>query len=284
MSAVRVSILTNSYNSGDFIERTIESVKAQDYEAFEYIVLDSGSTDGTADVLARHPWIDLVADAPATIVDKINLGLERARGDIIGWISADDVYLPGAISKAVRALDEHPEALAVYCNFLEIDADDRDVRREKSRQATTDDLLNVKNFVPHQTTFFRRDAALAVGGVRHGIDRVMDWDLWIRLSRRGPLLYVDDYWAAFRVHAAQGSQVKRFDFWPEGRRMTREHGAKLVSPLVLTHYRDRAAGALRMLAHGDFTRFGCTARGHLTAMWRGSGLSRAVARRRPPRS
>jgi glycosyltransferase involved in cell wall biosynthesis len=264
----RVSIITPSYNTGDYIERTISSVQQQDFEGYEYIVLDSRSTDGTAEVLARHPWINVVTDAPGPIVHKLNLGLEMARGEIVGWISADDVYLPGAMSKAVAALDAHPDAVLVYCNFLEIDAEDQECRRERSRQATTSDLLNVANFVPHQTAFFRREAALAAGGIRHGIDLVIDWDLWIRLSKLGPILYVDDYWAAFRVHPDQGSMVKRFDMYPAGRRMTRGHGADFFSPFVFSHYRAKARGALRMLASGDLRTFGSTARGHLSGMLR----------------
>jgi glycosyltransferase involved in cell wall biosynthesis len=274
-NAPRVSIITPSYNTGDYIERTIESVRDQDFEGYEYIVLDSRSTDATPEVLARHPWVTVVEDAPPTIVDKLNRGLEMARGEIIGWISADDVYRPGAIGKAVAALDARPDAVLVYCNFLEIDADDREVRRERSRQATTSDLLNVANFVPHQTAFFRRDAALRAGGIRHGMDRVIDWDLWIRLSKLGPILYVDDYWAAFRVHPDQGSMVKRFDMYPEGRRMTREHGAKLFAPFVFSHYRAKAGGALRMLARGDLRRLGSTATGHLRGMWRSARTPRS---------
>src|SRR6266545_3406317 len=103
-----VSVITPSFNSGPFIEATIRSVLEQDYPSVEHIVLDSGSTDQTPEVLGRYPSLRVVSPAPATIAKKINLAFELASGEIFMWINADDVLLPGAITRAVAALQSDP--------------------------------------------------------------------------------------------------------------------------------------------------------------------------------
>src|SRR5579884_1070248 len=104
-SCPTVSIVTPSYNMGHFIEATIESVLSQDYPSIEYIVMDGGSTDGTLDILRRYAgalkWYSQEDNGAG---DAINRGFESSRGDIFAYLNADDFYLPGAVSTAVRYL------------------------------------------------------------------------------------------------------------------------------------------------------------------------------------
>lgn len=250
-----MSVVTPSYNTGRFIEETLRSVHEQDYPRVEHIVLDSGSTDETPEILARFPSVRLITPAPGGVSEKVNHGFEIAQGEIIAWINADDYYLPGAISKAVAALRGHPEAALVYCNYLHVDEDSVEVERERSKQAGLRELLEERNWVPHQTVFMRREALDHVGTVNTRYPLVQDWDLWIRIAKEFPILWVDDWWAAFRVSRGQRSDVHKYAFWSQGRRMTREHGARFFTPLFRDYWRGKLTRAGRMLLRGDLRTF-----------------------------
>ena len=242
-----VSIVTPSYNTGRYIDETLRSVAEQDYPRIEHIVLDSGSTDETPQILARYPSVRVVSD-PGGVTAKVNRGFELARGDILAWINADDFYLPGAVRKAVAAFLESPRAALVYCNYLDVDERSAEIARRKSRQCTAAELVDDWNWVPHQTAFFRRDAIAVVGPLDARYELVQDWELWIRLAKQFPIRYVDDYWAAFRISRGQRSDLKKYAYWREARDMTRSHGGRIWSPLVRRHYGGkirRAAGMLR---------------------------------------
>jgi glycosyltransferase involved in cell wall biosynthesis len=247
-----VSIVTPSYNTGAYIEETLRSVQMQDYPRVEHIVLDSGSTDETPGILARFPSVRLISPAPGGISEKVNHGYSIAQGEIVGWINADDYYLPGAISKAVEALKKNPEVALVYCNFLHVDEHSVELDRERSKQASFRELLEERNYVPHQTAFVRREALERVGPVDTRYPLVQDWDLWIRISRHFPILYIDDWWGAFRIRRGQRSDIHKYAFWMQGRKMTAEHGARFFSPLFWNFWRGKFSRAVRMLARGQF--------------------------------
>jgi glycosyltransferase involved in cell wall biosynthesis len=247
-----VSIVTPSYNTGPYIEDTLRSVRDQDYPRIEHLVLDSGSTDGTDAVLARFPSIRLVQPAPSGLVAKVNLGFTMARGDIVGWLCSDDFYLPGAISKAVDALRHNPGVGLVYCNDLLVNRYGLEMKRIRSRQAMHSELVLERNWVPHATVFMRREALDCVGPLDGRFPLVCDWDLWIRMSRRFPILFVDDWWGAFRVRDDQRSNLHKYESWKEGWKMTREHGAGYFSPYFRNYWRAKLVRGAAMLGRGEF--------------------------------
>ena len=106
-----VSIVTPSFNHVKYIEATMQSVFSQDYPNIEYIVVDGGSNDGTVDIIKKHEnrlawW---VSEKDKGQTDAINKGFARATGSILAWLNSDDTYEPGAVTAAVKYLQEHPE-------------------------------------------------------------------------------------------------------------------------------------------------------------------------------
>ena len=241
-----VSIVTPSYNTGRYIAETLRSVRQQAYPYLEHIVLDSGSTDETLEVLAQFPTVTVIGNAPAGMCEKVNLGFSMARGDVVAWLCADDYYLPGAIGKAIDALKANPDAALVYCNEVRVDEHSVEICRMRSQQTGHQQLVHEQDYIPHPTVFIRREALHAIGVLNVSFPHVCDWDLWIRISRRFALLYVDDWWAAVRKRPGQLSESHKFTTWLEGRLMARTHGAPFFRRRSWT-YRARTISRLAVM-------------------------------------
>lgn len=250
-----VSIVTPSYNTGRFIEETLRSVQMQDYPCIEHIVLDSCSTDQTPEILARFPSVRLIRPAPPDLTGKMNMGFAVARGDIVSILCADDYLLPGAVTKAVNALRANKEAAIVYCNFLSVDENSAEIERLRSKQVSFRELVDERNWIPSQTAFLRREAVERVGPFKERYMHVCDWDLFIRISKLFPILYVDDNWGAARVRKGQMSDVHKYAFWRQARRMTQGHGAPFFSHLFLDYWHGKFVRATAMLRNGQFAVF-----------------------------
>ena len=263
-----VSVVTPSYNTGRYIEETLRSVQAQDYPRLEHLVLDSESSDQTGAVLARFPDVRLIRPGPTGLVQKMNLGFPAARGEIVAWLCADDYYLPGTVRKAVEILKRHPQVAVVYANDLLVDERSVEIQRVRSRQTSHSELVHHRNWLPHPTVFIRREALACVGPLDDRYPLVCDWDLWIRLSQRFPILFVDDWWAAFRVHADQRSNRYKYQAWQEACRMTRGHGASYFSPHTRHYWGRKLAGAGALFCRGELSVLGAKLRELMAAMAR----------------
>jgi glycosyltransferase involved in cell wall biosynthesis len=213
MPRLRFSIITPSYNQAAFIGRTIDSVLAQtgDFD-LDYRVVDGASTDGTRDLLAgygaRLAW---VSERDRGQIDAINKGLRTATGDVVGWINSDDVLLPGALARVAAALTAHPEAEWVHGRCRIIDEHDHTMRRWVSlykhyrcRRHSFDNLLT-ENYVSQMTAFWRRRVHDEIGYLDPGLDLAFDYDLFLRLARRGAPIYLDDEIACFRMYGSSKS-------------------------------------------------------------------------------
>ena len=94
-----VSIVTPSLDQARFLEPTIQSVLDQKFDSLEYWVVDGGSQDGSVDLLGQYDSrLRWVSEPDSGQGDAINKGFQRSRGEIIGWLNADDVYCPGALN------------------------------------------------------------------------------------------------------------------------------------------------------------------------------------------
>lgn len=261
-----VSVVTPSFNTGAFIEDTLNSVAQQDYPRVEHIVLDSGSTDGTFEILARHPGVRLITPAPQGLSAKINLGFSQARGDIVCWLNADDYHLPGAISKAVDALKRHPGAGMAYGNSLQVDEKGVEIGRTRSKQASLREMLR-HNYIPLEGAFVRREVVERVGPLETRYPLVQDWDWFIRICKQSPVVWVDDWWGANRVQPRQRTQLYKADVWRQMRAMTRGHGGALL-PLFCCYWGPKLWRAGRMLLTGQFPRFRTKLRTHVASLGR----------------
>jgi glycosyltransferase involved in cell wall biosynthesis len=228
-----VTIVTPSFNQARFLEATIESVLSQDYPRIEYIVLDGGSTDGSVDILRKHePRLAAWSSKPDEgQTDAINRGFAVANGDILAYLNSDDIYFPGAVSKAVGYLQAHPEVGMVHGAAHYIDEAGRAVARFPSARTGHRDLRRGAPRIAQQAAFFRTTAWRMVGPLDPTFHYAMDYDLWVRLSAVTPLAYVPSLWAGFRLHGESKSMTVARQCWPEMMRVHFRDGGSVFSIL-----------------------------------------------------
>lgn len=205
-AAPRISIVTPSFNASTFIERTIRSVVDQQYPALEYIVQDGASADDTIRIVERHrPLLSRIAsESDRGQADALNRGFRHATGEILAYLNADDLLLPGALDYVAAFFETHPEVDAVYGHRVLIDEHDREIGRWVLPRHD-DAVLSWADYVPQETLFWRRRAWEAVGArFDDSFQFAMDWDLLVRMRDAGArFARVPRFLGAFRVHAAQ---------------------------------------------------------------------------------
>ena len=198
-----VSVLVTVRNGLPHVVEAVDSVLGQDFGDFELVVVDDGSTDGTAEALARRgdERLRLVRRAPEGRVAALNHGLGTARGRFVAILDADDVALPGRLSVPVRYLEDHPRVALVGAAIQPYVGQRRRPRRlPRSDRAIRWSFL-FRNPIFHSSATFRAEAAAAVGGYPAAITD--DAGLWLRLGRHHPLANLEVPLAAKRLHHGQ---------------------------------------------------------------------------------
>jgi glycosyltransferase involved in cell wall biosynthesis len=208
----RISVITPSYNQGQFIEATIQSVLSQEYPNLEYLVVDGGSTDGTLDILRRYSeklrWI---SEPDHGQVEAINKGLRLASGEILAYLNSDDLYLPGALQRVGRYFRDHPQAAWVSGRCLTVDADLRQTRclitiyKNLWLLTRSYRALLVLNYISQMGTFWRRPVYEQLGPLDERLHYTMDYEYWLRIGEHYPLQALPQNLAAFRLHASSKS-------------------------------------------------------------------------------
>jgi len=200
-----VSIVTPSYNQGQFLEQTIQSVLDQEYPHIEYIVIDGGSTDGSLEILRRYSnrlayWESEPDQGQAQAINK---GLIRATGSILSWLNSDDLLLPETVERAIRFFIEHPEIDVVYGRIERIDEQGRLIptpKLPKDRVTFAKELVIGESLVNQPGTFWRRLAMERAGLLDESLRYAMDYEYWMRIAMNGGrFLRLDEIVARFRL-------------------------------------------------------------------------------------
>lgn len=180
-----LTVVTPSWNQARWLEGCIQNVLAQGAADFEHIVFDNCSTDGTGDILARHPHLEAHIEPDSGQANALNKAFARARGEIICWLNADDQYLPGAFD-IVRREFANPVVDVIFGDCHEVfEGEPLKVRRAKFPRR--DDLLvwwEKRVDILQPAVFFRRRVLEEVGPLREDLHFIMDTELWWRISAR----------------------------------------------------------------------------------------------------
>jgi len=210
-----VTVVTPSLNQGEFIEETIRSVISQSYPALDYVIVDGGSTDATLDILTRYEgrlrWISEKDEGQS---DAVNKGFRMARGEILGWLNADDLYCPGAIGEAAQRFVEDSDVMMVYGAGDDIDDEGR-VLEQYPTEPFDFERLAYRCIICQPAVFMRKTLVEHVGYLNADLQCSMDLDLWIRCglaqkeNPRWKFVYVPSQWAHNRFHVQSKSLVLR---------------------------------------------------------------------------
>jgi glycosyltransferase involved in cell wall biosynthesis len=195
----RLSIVTPSYNQGQFLEATIRSVLLQGYPNLEYIVIDGGSSDNSIEIIKNYSqylnyWI---SEKDEGQVDAINKGLSVSTGVYIGWLNSDDMYTKQAFPKAISALlNSHKDAF-IHGNRIQIDAQDR-ICGCSDLPAFNPPTVSVPVF--SETAFWTRSIMDKAGMLDPTYQFSMDLEFFTRLHANGEAVKSNEFLGYFRCH------------------------------------------------------------------------------------
>jgi glycosyltransferase involved in cell wall biosynthesis len=221
------SVITPSFNQGQFIEQTIRSVLAQDYPYFEHLVFDGKSSDNTIEILQRFHHLRWTSEKDAGQSAALNKGFQLAKGEIIAWINSDDWYEPGAFASIGKFFSENPDKNVVMGNCNCIGANGEKLCVVVNKERGMEQLRRywkAKSIPTQPAVFFRRKLLEEVGLLDENLHYGMDYDLWLRLARRHRFFHIDQVVANYRFHKnSKGGDGDWKKFMPEWRVVYARH-------------------------------------------------------------
>ncbi len=298
MESADISVVIPAYNEAERLPEAVESAQAQTLAPREIIVVDDGSSDGTAAV-ARDLGVTVISQENRGLPGARNTGIHAAQGTWIALLDSDDIWEPEKLEKQWAAIQACPEAALVACDYRQFtDAGDvvhpsflsqpgRYERAEKqpvgegvSRiDAPGDNFLRGGYFLIPSATVFARETALAVGLFNESLRYVEDVEFFLRILSRGPLVMVESVLLNYRVHESNMSND----------RLKMALGVLAASERILAAPQRYAEGADRyarflqrrdlpvalreLLAHGRFAEARAVGRRHLRRAYSGRALA-----------
>ncbi len=239
-----VSVITPVLNGVKYLEECIQSVLNQSYPYIEHVIVDGGSTDGTLNILssyqAKHPdRIRFLSEPGTGVGEALNDGLRMAKGEIFGWVNADDFYEPDAVQTVVEFFRANPGTYFVFGNCNIINEKGEITRQSKTKGFDLKEMINEANYIPCPSAFYKREVIEKVVWFETSIGS--DRDYWIRVGMIFPIHRIENVLSSFRVHpgsATTGSST-------EIRRMhiradyitTRQYGGSIFSRYCRAYYK-----------------------------------------------
>lgn len=237
----RITVITPSFNQGEFIEQTIRSVLDQGYPNLEYLVMDGGSTDCTLEVLERYKGqLQYVSEPDRGQSHAINKGLHMASGEILCYLNSDDLLAPGALQKVGYFFRAHPQAHWLTGRCRMVDENGNEVRRSitlyKNLWLSTRSrlVLAILNYISQPATFWTRQVVEQVGYFSEHWNYAMDYEFWLRIGKQYPLYVLNEDLAHFRVHSKSKGGTGAVRQFEEQLLIARRY---VQSPLLLSLHR-----------------------------------------------
>jgi glycosyltransferase involved in cell wall biosynthesis len=201
MNQPLVSLILCTKNALPYLNQAIKSVLRQKYNNWELIIKDCCSKDGSLKALAKFntfPNIKIISEVDRGIGDAYNRALARCSGTIIGSIDADNILEPNALVDAVKFINNHPEAAAVYGGCLMINTQKRVISTFIPGEFNLLRLLSCELVPPFSTAFFQKKICGENLYFDENLKTCADFDLWLRLSQL-PILRIKKYWGQIRI-------------------------------------------------------------------------------------
>ena len=203
MKPPKISVVTISYNQGQFLEETIQSVLGQNYENLEYIIIDAGSTDNSIEIIKKYEdhlayWCTEKDNGPAS---GLNKGFAKATGDYFYYLNSDDVLLPEVFHKVAKFIEDYPDQDVYYGHGYRTDGE------LDEKYKVYSDLWNLNRYrfilctVIQQATFIKAEAFRGINGFNEKNRSQWDGELLVDLGLWGAKFKRFNFHTAiFRVH------------------------------------------------------------------------------------
>ena len=203
MPMPQVSVVTSVYNGEEYLEECVDSILSQTFQNFEYIILNNGSTDGTARILQQYtdPRLRIIHQENLGISRSLNKGINLSNSDLIARLDADDFSSPQRLEKQVIFMEKHPDIVLCGSRWLEligeklckqiVDFVETDQAIKKS--------MSLFNPFSHSAVIFRKKAFLTTGGYSERFKYTQDYDLWVRMLAFGKTLILKEELAVVRM-------------------------------------------------------------------------------------
>ena len=227
---MKLSVITPSLNQARYIGECLDSVRRAAAHAapheVEHIVIDGGSTDGTVDLLTARSDIRWISEKDTGQSNAINKGLAVAKGDILAYLCADDLYEPDAVHTVMEAFLRDPEADLVYGDFYFLEGDSARKRRKSAASFCPESLRNI-NPLGQPAVWWRRRVYEKFGDFDESLHFCMDHEYWLRLGTNVRWHYVPEPLAVSRLHTDAKTSRQLPAMWRETARMLTRDGWRL---------------------------------------------------------
>ena len=255
----RVSVIMPVYNAAPYLAKAVESILAQSFGDFEFLIHDDGSADGSLKILhdyaAKDSRVIVTTGTNEGIVATLNRLIGTARAPLLARMDGDDIALPERLEIQVARMETEPEIVALGSQVEIIDEAGRLIRR--THQPTDHETMierHVKTVQPqlyHPSTLLRSEAFHAVGGYRKDFNKVEDFDLWLRLEERGRLANCQEVLLKYRVHSSSvshsNSAMQRGLAWKAAKEAADRRGQEFSRryPATTKNFSERPADLYR---------------------------------------
>ncbi len=258
----KISVVTPSYNQGQFIEETIKSVLSQEGDFFiEYMIMDGGSTDDSVEVIKKYDRLlkekkwplkcrgveySWVSEKDKGQTDAVNKGFRAATGEILGWLNSDDTYLPGAFAKVVEYFGTHDDVMMAYGEGYYI-SKEGDIMERYPTEPFDIKRLAETCFICQPSVFMRRDVPDEAGYLDDGLNYCMDYEYWIRIAKKGLKIgFIPEYLANSRLYAETKTMSRSFEVHKEIVRSIKMHYGRVPNSWIYGYACSQAERWLKM--------------------------------------
>ena len=203
MKMPKLSIVTPSFNQGQFLEETILSVLNQEYPDLEYIIIDGGSTDNSIEIIKKYAdslsyW---ASESDNGQSDAINKGFRKATGEIVTWLCADDTYYPGSLETITNLFSKNPNVDVFYGDIASVDKTGRIFAATRSLNFSRLALFSRIGSLPQPASFFRRRILDDIGYIDETAYYAMDYEFFLRAAASGKSFeHIQRTLATYRYH------------------------------------------------------------------------------------
>ncbi len=235
----KISIITPSFNQGEFLEDTIKSVLDQNYPNLEYIIIDGGSTDNSVEIIKKYEkhinyW---VSEKDNGQTDAINRGFKKASGDVIAWLNSDDYYFPGALNLVSEMYLSEPEAGLYIGNGAVADREGKRIRRYSNDIIFDyDTLLKGSNYILQPSTFINAKAVKEVGSLDESFYYAMDLEYWLRVASKFSVITVNEELSAYRWYDDIKTKTGGLKRWVEQWGIIHQYSKLQITPGLLVEF------------------------------------------------